>query len=73
MQLKPEGLRNVLHLDHGRDEGCFQWKEMKRMTTLVFSLCVFKARECSWRARPALCSAFLFYLTSGVRVVFGKG
>lgn len=73
MQLKPAGLRNVLHLDHRRVEGCFQWKEMKRMTTLVFSLCVFKARECGWRARPALCSAFLFYLTSGMLVVFGKG
>lgn len=73
MQLKPEELRTVLHLDYWRDEGRFQRKEMKRMITPVFSLCVFKARECNWRARTALCSDFLFYLTSGVPVVFGKG
>lgn len=57
----------------GQDEGRFQWKEMKRMITPVLSFCVFKARECDWRAPPALCFAFLFYLTSGVLVVFGKG
>lgn len=38
------------------------------MITLVFFLCVLKA----WRAQSALCSAFLFYLTSGVLVFFGK-
>lgn len=73
MQLKPEELRTVLHLDYWRDKGRFQRKEMKRMITTVFSLCVFKARERDWRARTALCSNFLFYLTSGVPVVFGKG
>lgn len=72
MQWKPEELRPVLHLDYWRGEGRFQQKEMK-MITPVFSLCDFKARECNWRALSAHCSAFLFYLTSGVQVVFGKG
>lgn len=50
MQLKPEELKNGLRLDYQRDEGFFQCggAGRKRMTTRVFSLCVFKAREWDW-------------------------